>query len=54
MKNDPIFDKAFAAEYIANHSEMIKHWEQSTDVMKRGFAILLNEAANGGVVTNDC
>jgi len=47
MSNESVFNKAFASDYIANHSEMIEHWKQSTDVMKRGFAVVLTNAAKG-------
>lgn len=47
MSNDPIFHKTFASKYIADHAEMIEHWKHTSDPLKRGFAIVLTEAATG-------
>lgn len=53
MNNSTIFDKGFASAYISEHKEMIEHWKHTSDPLKRGFAMVLTEAANGGGA-HDC
>lgn len=45
---DTSFDKRFATDFINRYGDVVEHWKEHNDPLKRGFAILLNEAANGG------
>ena len=44
-----IIDKEFATDFIDRYGDVVAHWKTHGDPLKRGFAILLNEAANAGV-----
>lgn len=49
MNNDAVIDKAFATDFLNRYGDVVAHWKTHGDPMKKGFAILLNEAA--GVTT---
>ena len=43
--NDNVIDKEFATDFINRYADVVEHWITHGDPLKRGFAILLNEAA---------
>jgi len=47
MTNAPSFDKDYATDFMARYPGVVEHWQTHGDILKRGFAILLNEAAEG-------
>ena len=46
--NEPIFEKTFASDFLNRYSDVVEQWKHTSDPLKRGFAIVLTEAANGG------
>lgn len=52
MRNEFILDKEFANDFLNRYGDVVAHWRTHGDPLKRGFAILLNEAASGEVVAN--
>lgn len=43
--NEAIFDKDYATDFISRFGDVVEHWKAHGDPIKRGFAIMLNEAA---------
>lgn len=43
--NENVIDKEFATDFINRYGDVVEQWKTHGDPLKRGFAILLNEAA---------
>ena len=44
--NGAIFDKDYATDFIYRYGDVVEHWKEHGDPIKRGFAIVLTKAAN--------
>lgn len=45
--NDPHFEKDYAINFMERHPGIVEHWEVHGDILKKGLAIILQEAATG-------
>ncbi|WP_156146000.1 hypothetical protein [Methanococcoides methylutens] len=44
MNNNSIFDKDFADDFLNKYGDVVEHWKDHTDPIKRGVAIMLENA----------
>jgi len=47
MTNAPSFDKSYAIGFMNRYPGIVEHWQAHGDILKRGLAIMLKEAATG-------
>ncbi|MCM1988053.1 MULTISPECIES: hypothetical protein [Methanococcoides] len=51
MDNNSIFDKDFADDFMNKYGDVVEHWKNHRDPIKRGFAVMLKSATNKEVWT---
>lgn len=47
ITNDPAFEKDYAIDFMQRHPGIVEHWQAHGDILKKGLAIMLQEAATG-------
>ena len=49
--NDKGLDKDFANDFMNRYGDVVEHWKEHGDPIKRGFAVMVTNASNGEVAT---